>query len=74
MRTFCCDDLSPLCTGVTLVHGGSSVGVASLPSVLMEREFSEVKRGRPAVALDMVRVSQTTLRIMYYSCICVVLI
>jgi hypothetical protein len=46
---------SPL-LGVTLVQEGDSVGVASLPSVMMDRERSEVKRGRPAVALDMVQV------------------
>lgn len=43
--------------GVTLVQQSGSVGVASLPSVMMERDMSEVKRGRPAVALDMVQVS-----------------
>ena len=33
-----------------------SVSVASLPSVLIEREVTEVRRGRPAVALRIVQV------------------
>lgn len=33
-----------------------SVAVSSLPSVFMEREVNEVRRGRPAVALDLVQV------------------
>ena len=32
------------------------VGVASLPSVFMEREVNEVRRGRPTVALELVQV------------------
>lgn len=43
--------------GVTLALDSGSVGVASLPAVLMEREVNEVRRGRPAVALNMVQVS-----------------
>ena len=33
-----------------------SVLVDSVPSVFVEREFSEVKRGRPSVAVDNVKV------------------
>ena len=49
-----------LCSlGVSLVHrvdGG--VGVASVPAVLVQREASELTRGRPSVALDLVQVME----------------
>lgn len=48
--------------GVTAKEDGSgSVAIASLPAVLMEREASEIRRGRPAVALDLVQVSDIKL-------------
>lgn len=34
-----------------------SVFVDSVPSVFVEREFSEIKRGRPSVAVENVKVS-----------------
>ncbi len=41
-------------TLVDNLSGGT--GITTLPSVLMERDASEVRRGRPAVALDLVQV------------------
>jgi len=42
--------------GVVLVFRGGAVLVSSLPSVLVQREASEVRRGRPTVALDILQV------------------
>jgi len=43
--------------GISLVYGEEGgVGVASVPSVLVQREASERRRGRPTVALDLVQV------------------
>ena len=39
-----------------MLFEGEQVLVHSLPSVLVEREASEVRRGRPAVALDILKV------------------
>ena len=36
------------------ISGGTAI--TALPSVLLEREASEIRRGRPAVALDLVQV------------------
>ena len=50
--------LVSLCAGVSLVCGlDGGVSVASVPSVLVQREASERRRGRPSVALDLVQVS-----------------
>ena len=51
---------SPPCVaGVSLVFGGGGGGgvqVCSLPAVFMQREASEVRRGRPTVALAILQV------------------
>ena len=36
--------------------GETSISVHGVPSVLVEREVSEVKRGRPSVAISKVKV------------------
>ena len=52
--------LSFIIIGVSLkFDGDNSVGVASIPSVLIEREVNEVRRGRPSVALELVQVSNS---------------
>ncbi len=47
---------TPAPTGVSLVFHGESVQVTGIPSVFMVREASELRRGRPTVALDIVQV------------------
>ena len=48
-----------VCAGVSLVFHEESVEVTAIPSVFMEREASELRRGRPAVALEIVQVCTT---------------
>ena len=42
--------------GVSLIFRCDVISVTSIPSVFMEREASELRRGRPTVALDIVKV------------------
>ncbi len=56
MRFFCGGIRSTNYAGVSLVLQESSAQVTRIPSVLVEREASELRRGRPAVALDIVQV------------------
>ena len=52
-----CTYLFQLSSGVTIsVDDRERLLVSTLPSVLMEREVSEVKRGRPAVAVNILQV------------------
>lgn len=45
-------------TGVSLTFQADDVLVSSIPTVLMDREVTEVTRGRPTVAVGIVRVRQ----------------
>ena len=57
--------------GVVLVFRGGAVLVSSLPSVLVQREASEVRRGRPTVALDILQVCVCVCVYTYvFVCVC----
>lgn len=62
----------PCLVGLSLKFDGhNEVLVTSLPSVFMEREASEIRRGRPTVALSILKVLLIILhRDFLYQCLC----
>ena len=56
MYMYMCVYIHTCIAGVSLAFQGDNVLVSSIPSVLMEREVTEVTRGRPTVAVGIVQV------------------
>ena len=48
-----------------MLAGDDQVCVTSLPSVFMEREASELRRGRPTVATSIIKVHISNMLILY---------